>query len=373
MRILLTSPHRVWPADSGPAVRTLGIARTLAEMGHEVTVLGSGDAWPREPARPVRCRWYTARGRLGHFTNRDFRRAYRRELDERPDLVISSYPYQSLMLVGPAGRAGIPIVYDAQNVEAHRFRDLGHPLRAQVVRRAEALLCSRARAILAVTVEDQARLERYYGRRSTLLPNGVDVTRFHPAPPDPGLVERYGLQGRRVALYFGSLDYGPNRDALGFLIREAWPIVRGRVPTASLLVVGRHPPAWASGLPGVVVTGPAEDILSHIRLAHVVAVPLSTGGGMRLKVIEALACGQTVLSTPFGATGVPADGDGLRLADLDAFAPRLAELLEDSPPPGANAAARRLAMCFDWRRLVAKVDWEGLAAGRPVDRSVSPA
>lgn len=361
MRILATSPYAVWPADSGPAVRTLGIARTLAEMGHEVTLLGSGVPLPREPAPPVRLRWYVAHGRLGHFTNRDFRRAYRRELAERPDLVISSYPYQALMLVGPAARAGVPIVYDAQNVEAHRFRSLGRPLRARAVRGAEALLCSRARAILAVTVEDQELLERYYGRRSTLLPNGVDLTRFHPAAPDRGLLERYGLQDRRVALFFGSLDYAPNREALTFLIREAWPIVRGRVPSAALLVVGRCPPEWARGVPGVVVTGPVEDIVAHIRLAHVVAVPLSAGGGMRLKVVEALACGQAVLSTRFGATGLAADGEGLLLAEREGFAARLAELLEDSPPPGGNAAARRLATCFDWRRLVASVDWKALA------------
>lgn len=360
MRFLVTSPYGVWPADSGPAARTLGIARTLAEMGHEVTVLGSGDPSPPGPAPPVRCRWYPAHGRLGHFVNPDFRRAYRRELAGRPDLVLSSYPYQAFMLVGPAARARVPLVYDAQNVEVDRFRGLGHPLRAQVVRAAEAFLCARARAVLAVTVEDQRLLERHYGRRSTLLPNGVDLTCFHPAAPERGLVDRYGLRGRRVALFFGSLDYGPNRDALRFLVREAWPVVRGRVPGATLLVVGRRPPDGARGAAGVVVTGPVDDIAAHIRLAHVVAVPLSTGGGMRLKVVEALACGQTVLSTPFGATGVPADGEGLILAERPGFAGRLAGLLEDPPAPGANAAARRLAACFDWRRLVAKVDWSSI-------------
>jgi glycosyltransferase involved in cell wall biosynthesis len=372
VRILATSPYRVWPADSGPAARTLGIARTLAEMGHEVTLLGSGAPSARDPAPPVRLRSYAAHGRLGHFTNRDFRRAYRRELAERPDLVISSYPYQALMLVGPAARACVPIVYDAQNVEADRFRRLGRPLRARVVRRAETLLCSRARAILAVTVEDQALIERYYGRRSVLLPNGVDLARFQPGAPDRTLLDRYGLQDRRVALFFGSLDYGPNRDALRFLVRDAWPVVRDRVPAAGLLVVGRQPPEWARGVPGVVVAGPVDDIVAHIRLAHVVAVPLSAGGGMRLKVVEALACGQTVLSTPFGATGLAADGEGLLLAERDRFAVRLAELLERSATPGANAAARRLAACFDWRRLVARVDWEALAV-RPVDRPGSAA
>jgi glycosyltransferase involved in cell wall biosynthesis len=363
LKILVTTPHPVWPEDSGPAVRTSSLARALAERGHEVTLLTSGEAPPRPPAGAVRMEWYAAHGALGHFTNRDFRRAYGRALAARPALVVSSYPYQSLMLVGPAARAGVPLVYDAQNVEADRFRRLGRLWRARVVRGAEAFLCARARAVLAVTPEDQALLERDYGCRSILLPNGVDVRRFCPAEPDPALLARYGLQERRVVLFFGSLGYPPNRDALRFLTHEAWPALRARRPDASLLVVGRDAPEETGDVPGVVVAGPVADIVAHIRLAHVVAVPLRAGGGMRLKIVEALACGQTVLSTPFGAAGLPRTDDGaLVLAEREGFGERLLELLERPPGRGANAAARRMAMRFDWSRLVADVDWQGLAA-----------
>lgn len=362
MRILVTSPYPVWPADSGPAVRTSSIARALSEIGHQVTVLHCGRPAPTHNAHAPRSREYEPRGRFGHFFNRDFRRVYREALAERPALVVSSYPYQALMLLGPAARARVPIVYDAQNVEARRFRDLGRPWRARLVRRMESRLCARARAVLAVTAEDQRLLERDYRCRTILLPNGVDVERFCPAPPDEGLVARYGLAGRRIVLYFGALDYPPNLDALRFLLREAWPLLRRRVPSAALLVVGRRPPEWAR-IPGVVVTGSIDDIVAHVRLAHVVAVPLRAGGGMRLKIVEALACGQTVLSTPFGATGFPSSEEGgLRRAGLEHFASRLVELLDDPSPPGSNAAARRLAMPFDWRRLVAAVDWEALAS-----------
>jgi glycosyltransferase involved in cell wall biosynthesis len=364
LKILATTPHPAWPVDSGPAARTVGIARALAERGHEVTVLGPGTAPPAPPPGPVRFAWYAARGPLGHFSNRDFRRAYRRLLAERPALVVSSYPYQSFMLMGAARRAGVPVVYDAQNVEAERFRALGRPLRARLVRRAESYACSRARAVLAVTAEDQALLRREYGCRAGLLPNGVDVARFHPGPPDEALLERYGLRGRRVVLFFGALGYPPNRDALGFLLRRAWPAVRAALPDAALLLVGGDPPRFAEGIDGVVVAGRVDDMVAHLRLAHVVAVPLQSGGGMRLKIVESLACGQTVLSTAFGAVGLPRGDDGaLILAETDTFAARLIALLQDPPARGANAAARRLALSFDWGRLVGAVDWDGLANG----------
>jgi len=362
LKILATTPHPAWPMDAGPAVRTVSIARALARRGHEVTILSPRPAAPPPASVPVRFEWYAAHGAVGHFTNRDFRRAYRRLLAEKPALVLSSYPYQAFMLVGPAARSAAPLVYDAQNVEVERFRALGRPLRARVVGHAESFLCSRARSVLAVSAEDQALLERHYGCRSLLLPNGVNVERFAPGPADPALVARYGLGGRRVVLFFGALGYPPNRDALHLLAREIWPAMRGRWPDASLLVVGGDPPSWARGLPGVVVAGRVDDIVAHIRLAHVVVAPLRAGGGMRLKIVEALACGQTVLATALGAAGFPPASDGgLILAERDVFAERLAALLQGPPPRGGSDAARRLALRFDWDALVAAVDWEALA------------
>ncbi len=86
---------------------------------------------------------------------------------------------------------------------------------------------------------------------------------------------------------------------------------------------------------------------------------------MRLKILEALSCGQTVLSTPFGAKGIPCDDEpSLILADLKDFASRLATILVDPAKPCTNKVSRQIALQFNWKKLVNKVDWESLVSGR---------
>lgn len=362
MKILITSPFRVWPSSFGGAVRTLSIARALGDIGHDVSLLAADPVGPPEAIGPS-LQWigYASRGRMGHFVNQNFHQTFSQILENRFNLIISSFPFQSFMTVGPARRASIPIVYDAHNVEADRFRSMGQPVKAILIRWVESYLCQHAHAVTAVSREDQQLFSKYYGVKSILLPNGVDTAKFSPTPPDERLLIRYDLINRKVILYFGSFEYMPNIEALKFLIYEAWPAVLRNEPNARLLVVGRHPPAWASEAPGVIVTGEVDDVAAHVRLANVVAVPLTIGGGTRLKTLEALACGQTVLSTPFGAMGIPHNYEnGLILADLKDFGNRLATILVNPPEPCSNAVSRQISLNFDWKDLVSKVDWERL-------------
>ena len=365
MKILVTTPFRLWPPFTGSATRTLGIATALSAIGHRVSLLAAAPAGPADQIPDLE-RWsgFTARGRAGHFFNPSFKSAYCDALPWQPELIVASFPYGSAMLVGPARRARIPLVYDAHNVETERFRQTGQGLKALLVRTSESHLCRHATAVLTVSNADRDLFERHFGIDAVLLPNGVDAERFAPGAPDPELVERLGLQGRKVVLFFGALDYAPNEQALSFLC-DGWPRVLTREPEARLLAVGRHPPDWAKGRTGIVVTGPVEDIAGHIRLATLVAAPLSFGGGTRLKIIEALACGRTVLATPFAAQGIAGDGkpDALRLAERDRFFDTLLALLATPPLPDAESEAVQFAFGFDWKQLVSRIDWGRLTDG----------
>ncbi|MCG3181348.1 MAG: hypothetical protein BIFFINMI_03735 [Phycisphaerae bacterium] len=361
MRILLTSPFPLWPINFGAAVRTTSLAAFLAER-HEVTLLSADVAGPPEALddRPFRWLAYPGRGRAGHFFNRAFARALAEQLDPPPDLVVASYPFQSRMIAPAVRRAGVPLVYDAHNIECDRFRTMASPPVRWLVARSEWRMCRAARAVLVIGQRDADLLARHYGREGIRLANGVDTRRFTPGPPDAALRERLGLAGKPVALYFGTYHYPPNVQSLR-LLADWWPGVLARCPDARLLVVGVDPPAWAATTPGFVVAGWVPDILPYIRLANMVVAPLLSGGGTRLKLVEALACGQRALCTPFAAIGLPAESDALDLTSIEEFPARLADLLADPPTPGANAGGRQLAEQFDWSRLIAAVDWESLA------------
>ena len=363
MKILVTSPYVIWPANFGGAVRTLNVVHALTDLGHEVILLTASPAGSGEDVGVnVDWRGYESGSGLSHFYNPRFVSAFRNALSEQPDLVLVEFPYQARMIIGAARQAGVPIVYDAHNVEADRFRKMRKPLISRVVQLMESYCCRHAANVLVTSESDSKLLRRYYEAPSLVMPNGVDTSVFVPDEPDKQLQTRLGISGNKVALFFGTLSYGPNAEALEFLVKKVWPKVIDEMPDTRLLVVGRNAPDWVRGGTGIIATGAVDDIAAHIRLADIVLAPLFSGGGTRLKIVEALACGQTVLSTPFGAEGLSAESNGaLILAEEDEFATRLVALLQQDTPPGQNKEARQMALVYDWRKIISSIDWEGFA------------
>jgi glycosyltransferase involved in cell wall biosynthesis len=363
MKILITAHFRVFPTNAGGAVRTVSIAQCLAKLGHQIILLTGDFPLPEASYHEIPGQWHCFKmyGRPSYFINPSFYRAYLKVLALSPDLIIASCPFQSLMVVPAAKKLGIPVVYDSHNVEVDRFRSSRNHLQLLIIKKAESYLVHHARAVLTVSLEDKSLFKDYYNVDALLLPNGVNAKKFCPGGRDPKLISTYDLKNKKVVIYFGSYDYPPNIEALRYLLK-IWPEVLKRYPEARLLVVGRYPPDWAGSNPGVIVTGPVEDIAAHIRLAHIVVVPLKSGGGTRLKILEALACGQTVLSTPFGATGIMPDQEqkALILSDLNVFHKKLQDLLQSPPVPCSNVISRGLALQYDWSKIVSAIDWHHL-------------
>jgi len=131
--------------------------------------------------------------------------------------------------------------------------------------------------------------------RVRLNPYGMELPpAADPAREQPGTI-----------LFSGTFAHLPNRDAAGWLATEIMPAVRARNPAARLLLVGSAPPPEVLGLagPGIEVIADAPSIAPHLEAAALVIAPLRSGGGMRLKVLEAMAAGKPVVTTPLGAEG----------------------------------------------------------------------
>lgn len=202
--------------------------------------------------------------------------------------------------------------------------------------------------------DEEMLLRSIRGVRTAVVPNAVDLDFIAPrtAPPERGTL-----------LFFGSLSYYPNRDALLLLVRDILPRIKVRYPSVRLLVVGPAPPEelqrWTSR--DVIVTGPVPDIRPYLARAHAVVVPLRIGGGTRFKILEAMAAGVPVVSTPLGAEGLAVtDGRDILLGgDVDTLAAQVSRLLADDGLSDAlSSAARQLVeRRYDWassaRRLEA--------------------
>jgi glycosyltransferase involved in cell wall biosynthesis len=136
-----------------------------------------------------------------------------------------------------------------------------------------------------------------------------------------------------VIAFVGFLPYGPNCDAATYLARTIAPLVRARIPNVQVRLVGYaddrvvrlHDP------PRVVVTGYVPDVVTELRAADVLAVPVRFGGGTRIKILEGFAHRIPVVATSVGAEGIEAT-DGVEILlrdDPQRFAEACVTLLRD--------------------------------------------
>src|SRR5262249_11222348 len=142
------------------------------------------------------------------------------------------------------------------------------------------------------------------------------------------------------------LDWRPNLDAVGLLIDQIFPRVSRDIPAAKLLIVGRNPPPWlrrrASGRKGVELHADVPDVRPYLAKSGILVVPLRLGGGSRLKILEAAACGLPVVSTRVGAEGLSLE-PGKHLTIVDDVNDMASALVSAIGCPGPGLAMARSA------------------------------
>jgi polysaccharide biosynthesis protein PslH len=208
--------------------------------------------------------------------------------------------------------------------------------------------------VVALTQRDAASLRPLAGSTPVeCIPLGVSPpsTAFDPAG-----------QGKGELLFIGNFAHAPNVEALERLVRVIVPGVRSRCPDAVLLAVGADPPAHLRTRPeaGVFVTGRVEDVSPFLDRAAIVLAPMRIGGGMRVKVMEALAGGKAVVATPLALEGLDVtDGDQVRIGRTDEeLVAATVELLQhpDRRVRLAEAARTWAVSALSWDRPAAAFD-----------------
>jgi len=164
---------------------------------------------------------------------------------------------------------------------------------------------------LTVTVSEHDRslaLGLVPNARVAVVPNSVDLQRLTLLPAArPSAAPRL--------LFVGSLDYPPNLEAVTELIERHLPVLRAAFPRLTVRLVGKDPHGYANrfrAIAGVEVVGQVHDVAAHYCDTHAVYLPIRSGGGTRIKILEAWALGVPVLSTAVGCEGLPAQ-DGVHL------------------------------------------------------------
>jgi polysaccharide biosynthesis protein PslH len=205
-------------------------------------------------------------------------------------------------------------------------------------------------AVVVLTERDRSLLRAELPRLNVAcIPLGIDI----PAEP----LDPIGSAEPSVT-FVGGYRHPPNRDAALRLIGSIAPLVRRAVPDLRLLLVGDAPTADMTAAAGPLdtITGTVQDVSPWIDQASLVVLPLRLGGGMRVKLLEALACGKAVIASPIAIAGLDVTvGTELLVAESDEeFADAIVLLLrDDGRRRTLGLAARRWSMeHLDWQLRV---------------------
>ena len=169
------------------------------------------------------------------------------------------------------------------------------------LRKFETEACTRFDGVTTVTDEDA----------SYLRSSGCTV----PLYSSPAIIEIPGEEVLTVSpeentlFHIGSMDWMPNIEGVNWFLKEVMPAIHQNFPQLKLHLAGRNMPETLMNtmIPGVVTEGEVSSSVEFILSKKIMIVPLLSGSGIRVKIIEGMALGKTIISTAIGAEGIPCE------------------------------------------------------------------
>ena len=382
-KILVLSPCDVFPPVHGSSTAIYHTLQYLSETNQVSAVL---------------CYLYSQRGsadldsanltihycaespidRLGYkglmFNPLYYRAAWQAAREFQPDVVQAELLWTAPAAVWLRWRLGVPLVLMQENVEYQKFVRFGmtNPL-LKGIKWLEGWACRKADRVVALSEVDRDFMVDLYGvpqERFALIPHGVDPELFDYRPEGAAVArDKLGLAaGVPVLTFVGKLDYLPNVRAVEYIAERIAPAVWAQYREARFVIIGQGADALTNHKrDGMIFTGFVDarpgvqpNLSDYLSASDVVLVPLGSGSGTRLKIVEAASNARAVISTRLGAEGQSfVDGEEILIADEvdQAFIDATLRLLDDAglrERLGRNARAKVVAR-YSWRAQVRKM------------------
>lgn len=336
VRVLFLSSHLPYPPVSGGRRREFELLRRVGRK-HSIHVCAVTNTYDED------CRNISALGQycstVDLFESTDVACLPARELNV--------HPYQVLRNISPQASAHIafllasqafdiihvegfymmqhvppancyPVLLVEQNIEyvlwqqraqiaANNEERLFALRQSALTQESEIAAWRRASLRAVLTDEDRQLMKRLESEVAVrLVPDGIDI-RCIESDRDPCLARSLATLHSPFLLFVGNFGYQPNVDAAEYLCHEIFPHIRMTLPQVSLILVGNQPPPSLVALgriPNVVVTGRVLSVNPYLAAADIVVCPLRIGGGVKVKMLEALAYGKAIVCSSVAAQGL---------------------------------------------------------------------
>ncbi|MCF8233461.1 MAG: glycosyltransferase family 4 protein [Bacteroidales bacterium] len=262
------------------------------------------------------------------FINENFRKKLEQILEEdHYDIIQLETLFMSPYLDTIRKHSSAKIVLRAHNIEHLIWQRVANasrnPLKkfylnhlSKTLKNYELSILNSFDGIATITSKDANFLKKHTGTPIRDISFGID-------PEDlPGPKNNYEFPS---LFHIGSMNWIPNIEGIRWFLNNVWESVHEQHPDLKFYLAGREMPEWLyhTGLPNIEVLGEVDDALDFIRSKGIMIVPLLSGSGIRIKIIEGMAMGKAIISTRIGAEGIKC-----RHAEHILFAEKPEEYLE---------------------------------------------
>lgn len=354
MNILFLSRWFPYPPDNGSKVRIFNLLRILSK-NHQVTLLSFNDR-PEKPVNADELRlickkiivvpWKayqpnSFKSVLGFFSPipRSMIDTYSPEMAKQTHHIVTKNPfdiviaseiemarYRSLFSLIPAVFDGVEIgvlleKYTKSNTIQAKLR---YGLTWHKHKRYLKQLLKNYPLCTAPSEQEKKSLQanNIRNRNINVIPNFIHLADYQGPTP---------TKANNLLIFTGSFRYAPNYEAMVWFLGKVFPLIIDKFPEVQLVITGDHLDLPLPTTRNVILTGYLQAIQPKIAEATVSMIPLLTGGGTRLKILEAMALRTAVVSTSKGAEGLDiTHGKDILIADTpEAFAQAVSMVLQD--------------------------------------------
>jgi glycosyltransferase involved in cell wall biosynthesis len=336
--VVIVSRADLFPTDHGAAVRIVETARALGESGLSVGLVSDQNThWyeyvngeflrRRYPfwlklvclPSPLAKLWHLSKDLpySNSFLYRPmtgkgfFWRTLSVASKIRAGILQAEFPAYALPCIQVRERLDVKVILVEHNVEYERMRAQVKELTDHQYRKLKQLeldLCQQSDAVVCVSENDKQKLQKDGVAKDHLhvISHGVNLSDYDVSA-NAEVRKTFSIpQDSPVLVYHGTFSYPPNLEAINIFSEQLLPRLHAKGLDCHVLAIGKAPPV-KSPHPNIHFTGSVERLAPFLKSADIAVVPLTDGGGTRLKIIECFAASLPVISTSKGIEGIPVE------------------------------------------------------------------